>query len=311
MVVLLAAGASLAQVGAPQLGWIPDGTRIRPVYGIPAAAAIGAAVPAAADFAHITASPSRNYVLVSAADTGIVSIYQTESGFTPLAGAGIAPDSITLSPRGSAAALWFSSINQVQLVSGLPDSPSIRQLDASFLGSPPDALAIADDGAWFAGAWFAGAGAAGVYTFGPNGEVNRLPIEDRVTALAFFQGTHDLATASAASLQWTTGLEGLAQVSTLATFADSSPPAAAVAVTRDNATVIAVDRSGLITAAQIQTGASATLDCGCAPEGLFGIGPTAFRLTSLQNGSIKLFDSALTEVLYAPLALSQDSGAAQ
>src|SRR5580658_2541667 len=136
---LSAAAVALAQVGAPQLGWVPDGTGIRPVYGIPAAAAVGPAIPLDQDFSRIAASPARNYVLVSAgpdsAQAGVVSIYTPENGLVPLQGAGGAPDLVVLSPRGSAAALWFFSINQVQLVTGLPDAPAIRQVDASFLGS--------------------------------------------------------------------------------------------------------------------------------------------------------------------------------
>lgn len=308
--LLGATSAAMAQVGAPQLGWVQDGARIRTVYGMSAAAAVGAAVGSTQDFARIAGSTARNYVLVCAADTGIVSLYQPENGFTPLDGAGIAPDSMVLSPGGSAAALWFSSINQVQIVTGLPEAPSIRQLDASFLGSAPASVAISDDGAWLAGAWLGEA--AGVYTFGPNGEVSRLPLEDHVTALAFFQGTHDIAAASAASLQRVTGVGGFVQVSTLATFADSSPPAAAVAVTQDNRIMVAADRRGSITAVQIESGAATTTDCGCNPEGLFAMGPSAFRLTGLQDGAFKLFDAALGEVLFAPLALHPGAeGAAQ
>ena len=306
-----AAGAALGQVGAPQLGWVPDGARIRPVYGIPASAAVGLAVDAAQDFARIAASPSRNYVLVSAADTGIVSVYQPEIGLIPLEGAGIAPDSIVLSPGGSAAALWFSSINQVQIVTGLPSAPALRQVDASFLGSTPGSLAVSDDGAYLAGSWL-GEAATDVYAFGPNGEVNRLPIEDRVTAIAFFPGTHDLAAAGASGLQRVTGIGSFALVSTLAPFADSSAPAAAVAVTQDNRLIIAVDRSGFVTAVLIESGAAITVDCGCSPEGLFAMGPSAFRLTGLADGAFKLFDAALGEVLLAPLALHPGAeGAAQ
>jgi len=304
--LLGAAGAAMAQIDVPQLGWVPDGTRIRPVYGIPASASIGATL-ATQDFMRVAASASRNYVLVCATDTGIVSVYQPDTGLTPVYGAGIAPDSIVLSPGGSSAALWFNSINQVQIVTGLPEAPSIRQLDASFLGSSPDALALSDDGAWLAGTW-----TTGVYAFGPNGEVNRLPLEDRVTALGFFPGTHDIAAASTAGLLRVTGVGSFVQVSNLAAFADSSPPTAAIAVTQDNRVVIAVDRSGFITAVQIESGAAATIDCGCSPEGLFAMGPSAFRLTGLQGGSFKLFDAALGEVLFAPLALVQSAeGAAQ
>jgi hypothetical protein len=152
----------------------------------------------------------------------------------------------------------------------------------------------------------------GVYAFGPNGEVNRLPIEDRVTGLAFFPLTHDIAAASTAGLQRVTGIGSFVQISVLASFADSSPPAAAVAVTSDNKVVIAVNGAGTITSVQIESGTTASLDCGCSPEGLFPIGSSAFRLTSLQGGAFKLFDAALGEVLFAPLALVQSAeGAAQ
>jgi hypothetical protein len=73
-----------------------------------------------------------------------------------------------------------------------------------------------------------------------------------------------------------------------------------------------VDRSGLITAVQIDSGAAINVDCGCSPEGLFAMGSSAFRLTALQGGAFKLFDAAIGEVLFAPLALSESAaGAAQ
>ena len=302
-----AATAALAQVGAPQLGWVPDGARIRPVYGIPAAAAVGAAIPTDQDFSRIAVSPARNYVLVSAADTGSVSIYTTEHGLVPLEGAGGAPDLVVLSPRGSAAALWFSSIRQVQVVTGLPDAPAIRQQGASFLESAPGALALSDDGSWLAGVWSEGA-----YAFGPSGEVNRLPVEN-ATALAFFQGTRDLAAAGAAGLQMVTGIGGFAVVSSLLASADSSLQPVAVAATSDNRTILLADRSGSVTAVDVASGAATASDCGCLPEGLFGMGPAAFRLTGLDSGAFKLFDVARGEILFAPLALdvAQAEGAAK
>jgi len=307
---LSAAASAFAQVGAPQLGWIPDGTRIRPVYGIPAAAAIGAPIPADQDFSQIAASPARNFVLVAAADTGAVSIYTTEHGLVPLAGAGIAPDnapdSVTLSPRGSAAALWFSSMNQVQVVTGLPDAPAIRQFDASFLGSAPAALAISDDGAWVAGA-----GTSGVYAAGPNGEVSPLPV-DSATVLAFFQGTHSLAIAGASGLQMVTGIEGFAVVSNLLTPATSSQfIAVGIAVTSGNRTVVLAGQSGAVTAVDIASGTATVSDCGCQPKGLFGMGTSSFRLTGLEGGAFKLFDAASGEILFVPLAFTATEGAAQ
>jgi len=80
-------------------------------------------------------------------------------------------------------------------------------------------------------------------------------------------------------------------------------PAVAVALTADNLTVLAVDRGGFITAVRIGAGTGVTVDCACQPEGLFPMGPSSFRLTGLQDGAFKLFDAALGEVLFAPVAL--------
>jgi hypothetical protein len=304
-----AAASAFAQVGAPQLGWVPDGTRIRPVYGIPAAAAVGAPISADQDFSQIVSSPARNYVLVTAADTGTVSLYTTLRGIVPIAGAGNGPDSVVLSPLGSAAALWFSSVNQIQLVTGLPDAPVIRQLDAAFLGFAPGALAISDDGAWVAGTWVAGTGASGLYAFGPNGEVNRLPVES-ATTLGFFQGSHNLAAAGPGGLQMVTGVEGFAVISTLLASADSSLQPVGVAATSGNRTLLLADQSGSVTTIDIASGAAATSDCGCQPLGLFGMGPSAFRLTGLEGGAFKLFNAS-GEILFVPLALTETEGAGQ
>jgi len=301
---LISISSAFAQVSAPQMGWVPDGTRIRPVYGIPAAAAVGAPIPADQDFSQIAASPARNYVLVSASDSGTVSIYTAEHGLVALDGAGSAPESVVLSPRGSAAALWFSTSNQIQVITGLPDTPSIRRVDVSFLTSSPGSLAISDDGAWVAGIW-----TSGTYAFGPNSGVSRLPVES-AAAIAFFQGTHDLAAAGAAGLQMVTGIDGFAVASTLLGSADSSQPIA-VATTSDNKTLMLADQSGSVTAVDIATGAATTSSCGCQPAGLFGIGPSAFRLTGLDGGAFKLFDAANGEILFAPVALTQTEGAGQ
>jgi DNA-binding beta-propeller fold protein YncE len=303
--VLGTASFAFAQIGAPQLGWIPDGPRVRPVYGIPAAAAVGAPIPADQDYSQIAPSPARNYVVVSAADTGIVSIYTPEYGLVPLVGAGSAPDSVTLSPRGSSAVLWYASINQLQVITGLPDAPTIRQLNVSLLGPAPSELAVSDDGTWLATA-----GPRYVYAFGPNGEANRLPVES-AAAIAFFPGTHDLALASSAGVQMLTGIGGFVVASTLLASADSSLQPMAVAATSDSKAVVLTDHSGLLTAIDIGSGTATTSDCACQPAGLFGMGPSAFRLTGLDAGAFKLFDAASGQILFVPLAITETEGTAQ
>src|ERR1043166_4250604 len=41
--------------------------------------------------------------------------------------------------------------------------------------------------------------------------------------------------------------------------------------------IVVAGRAGLLLAIDLNTGASATVDCGCAPEGLFGLGGSGYR----------------------------------
>ncbi len=287
-----------AQVSAPQLGWIPDGAHIRPVSGLPAAAAVGAPVPSDEDFAQIVPSAARNYVLLSSAQSGAISIYSPESGIIPLKGAGNGPDLMALSPRGTAAAFWFTSTSQVQIVTGLPDAPVIRQVSAPLLVSAPDALAVADDGDWFAGSWI-----SGTYAFGSSGATIRLPIADRVTALTFLDGTRDLAVAGPAGLDLVTGVGGTLVVTNLFTSPSSSLQPVGLGAVSANRTLVMADRNGAVFAIDIASQSASTADCACQPDGLFRLASSAFRLTSLQNGAFKLFDASTGEILFAPVAL--------
>ena len=140
---------------------------------------------------------------------------------TPVAGLAAYPDAIVLSPLGSAAVLWFASSRLLEIVSGLPGSPAVRQVNASFLSAAssgaihsdvPASLAVSDDGAWGAGAW-----TSGVWGFGPNGEVRSLLAGDRAFALAFFAGRPDLAAATRAGVFSISDVGGSAAVSTLYT----------------------------------------------------------------------------------------------
>jgi hypothetical protein len=292
-----ALSAAPAQVSGPQLGWIPDGSHIRPVSGIPQAAAVGARVPSDQDFSQIAPSPDRNYVLVSAAQSGVVSIYSAESGIIPLNGAGNAPDLVTLSPRGFAAALWFASMSQVQIITGLPDAPVIRQVHAPLLGVAPDQLAITDDGEWIAGIW-----SSGTYAFGPNGETIRLPIADGVTALAFLEATHDLAAAGPAGLNLVSGIDGALFITNLLASSGSLQPAG-LGVAGKNQALIMADKNGTVTMLNLASKSVTRSDCTCQPEGLFPLAGAAFRLTSLNHGAFKLFDASTGQVLFAPVAL--------
>src|SRR5262249_49087973 len=136
---LLCAAAACGQVSQPILGYVPDGSHLRPVLGIPAAAAVSDVVNADQDFARIAVSPGKNYVLGSEGGSGCVSILK-DGILTPVNGASASPDQIAISPRGSAAALLYTGAGRVQVVTGLPGAPTIRDIGISFMDGAPSNL---------------------------------------------------------------------------------------------------------------------------------------------------------------------------
>ena len=302
--ILLAVSAAFAQVGAPPLGFVPDGApdgvKLRPVYGIPAAAAIAAPINYGRDFSTIAVSPSQTYAL--AADAASGAVFLLFSSAAPLTGASPSPDRIVLSPRGSSAALWFASAGRLQLVSGLPGSPSIQNVDAALVGELPAALAVADDGALAVGAF-----SDGLYAFGASGQIGRIPMRERAQALAFYSSSHDLAVATRMHVFKIADAGSQAATSTLYQGGQLHP--AGMAITWDGRHLVLGQNSGSLLNLDLQGGTDAEIDCGCSVEGVFPMAGSIFRVTAFDGFTFRLFDASSGSLFYVPLAATPSGGA--
>jgi DNA-binding beta-propeller fold protein YncE len=306
--ILLAASAAFAQVGAPALGFVPDGVpdglpheiKVRPVYGIPAAATVAAPIDYGRDFSTIAVSPSQTYAL--AADSASGAVFLLSSNAAPLAGASPNPDRIVLSPRGSSAGLWFASTGRLQFVSGLPGSPSIQNVDAALVGEVPLALAVADDGALAVGAF-----SDGLYAFGAGGPIGRIPMRERPQALAFYAGSHDLAAATRLDVFKIADAGSQAVTSTLYQGKQLDP--AGIAITWDGGHLVLAQNSGSLLNLDLQAGTDARIDCGCSVEGVFPMGASIFRVTAFDGFTFRLFDASSGSLFYVPLAMTPSGGA--
>jgi hypothetical protein len=300
-VVLLYVPA-VAQVSRPLLGYVPDGGRIRPVYGLAASAAVGSAFDQGRDLARIAVSPSQDYVLATAADTGEALLIAPGGSATHLDGVAAGADRIVMSPGGSAAALWFSATSHLQIVSGLPSAPSVLDIDATFRGAAPGALAVSDDGQWLVGAW-----PDGVYALGAAGQVNRLPLDVSgaagASALAFFHRRQDLAIATPTAILTITDVGGSAVPAVVYDGTANPLSPLAIATSFDNRRLAEADNAGTVLSIDLSSGVPASFDCGCAPEGLFAMGGSIFRLTGLDPGIVKLFDAVTGDILFVPPAM--------
>lgn len=289
--VLLLCAPAWGQVSAPVLGFLAEGDQVRPIFGVPAAAAV--ADPIRTGVKAASAIAARDSVLIVDAVEGGLSVL---SGGTlkHIAGARTAPAMAALSPAGQAAVLWFSPHSTIQVLSDLARAPVVREVSAPFLSAMPGALALSDDGTWMAGIW-----EDGTYAFGPQGEVMRLPLQETAVAIQFFPASHDLVLATARGL-WLVTDAGGRTAPRLLWQADPEEPFEALAVAGEAGRLHAVTRNGTILTVSPE-GDLTRLDCQCQPSGLSRLAGNVFRLTGLVNGAIKLFDADSGAVWFAPL----------
>jgi hypothetical protein len=313
--------AAFAQTGtltAPFLGYVPEGSHLRPMYGLPAAGAIGAAIEGP-DFSHIAVPPQQYFAVVSRADTGQVMVAQEvlTGGYalTAIPGASANPDIIAMSPGGASAALWIPATGHLQIATSLQTTPTLRDIDASFLNASPLAIAVTDDGQWAIVVV-----SYGIYAFGPGGQMVPLQTDPGVVALAFFHNSHNLALATPARATSIADVGGANQFSILNDYSAQSLSPRAIALSFDNQHAVVADATGKLVNISVSTGAASTANCACSPTGLYGITDAVFRLngttpagTSRSGPSpdLKLFDAAAGSVWIVPPALSESKGARQ
>ncbi len=275
---------AFGQIAAPRLGLVPDGASLRPVVGIPADAVVGSAIGYGQSFSQVVAAPILPFGLGVAADTGALVRLTADGAATIISGVSPKPDRIQFSPHGTAALVYFNSTKNAQVISGLPDNPSVRAINLSFMGTPK-AMAVSDDGQRLASSWI-----NVTYEFGPNGSIAAyLPGQ----ALAYIAGGSDLGIVSATGF-----LVGLGP--TAFPFLKAIDPVGAV---YENHRVIVSNSDGTILTLQLDAGTSSTLDCQCVPAGLFAMSGQAYRISNLQAGAFKILDTSQNAIWFAPVAL--------
>src|SRR6266849_8047638 len=130
IVVLFVASASMRSqdsLSGPNLGyvWDPAVAGLRMIRGIPGSATLGPALALGLDLNYAEVSRRQDYALgVVRASQQIVTIdlRTAERTWRPIDAS--APDRFEMSPTGSSAALYFRQSSSLQVLTGLPASPS-------------------------------------------------------------------------------------------------------------------------------------------------------------------------------------------
>lgn len=291
----------------PVLGFVLDSSahRLRPLLGVPGAAVMGQPLDIDMDIADAALSPRQDYALVLTGNSRDVQLLRLSSGsasLAPIAGVVSAPDRISLSPTGSAAALYCQTTGTVQIVTGLPDAPVLAwEIAVAAGGQQVTALAISDDGRVLAAGLD---GAAALLLWTPDGSTASVQLAQGIRAIAFRPRTQDAAAATANN-----------QLFLLADITHNSQPLlaagadegiagpVALAFSSDGQRLFAANSdSGAITTSDLAQGITSTLDCHCQPTGLDRLrGSAVFRLTEAQS-SLLLFDGSTnpSRILFVP-----------
>jgi hypothetical protein len=311
-------GAAWAQVQGPVMGYLPDSGTLRTMSGIPAAGSVGSAIIPSGVFSHIEVSPSQTQALAVAAGSGAVMLYSIASGTSvAVQGVASAPDRIIFSPSGTAAGLWFSNTRHFQLLNSVSATPAINDIDFSFTESDPTSLAVSDDGKWMVGAWPFSA-----YAVGPSGYAIVLPVGGAAEAVCFFHGRDDVAAITSSQATLITDIAGAVTPNVIWSKPNDPPPAdaatappveiaVALATSVDNRYLSVAGNLGALSTFDLTAGTSVGVNCACAPASLYGMGGALFRLTSLTDGVVKVFDASSNEVWFVPLAMTAANGGQQ
>jgi hypothetical protein len=282
-------------VGMPVLGFTFDSSQgtIRALRGIPGAALVDDPLDTGFPIASAAISPGRDYALaVSSADRQLrlVSL-QNPAAPIPISGVTDPAERIVFSPSGRSALLYRRS-GPAQVLTGLPDNLSVRDLSLPDLDGGSAALAISDDG--MLAAISAGREETdAVWLAAPDGTPRQLPLS-AATALAFREGAHDLLSVSAqGDVYLVRSLDSTAEYRLVYSGDPGISGSFAVRFSTNGTQAYAASHRGRLTVIDLNGGSATALDCGCHPEGLEPLAlQNVFRLTSVSTSPVMLLDAS-------------------
>jgi hypothetical protein len=309
LTAVLSAGLAFGgepSLSGPQLGLVFDSATecLRPITGIPGAAITGAPLPLGVAISRAEISPAQDAALVVGARRSAVSLVRATGGdwvLTVLEGVQAAPARMIFSASGGAAALYYAG-GRVQILTGLAGTPGIAaEVDVSSLPTPVTALAIDDAAAYL----LLAAGppeAVSLYRVEANSAASLLGSFRSVSAVRLFSaGQQALVTDTLAGAVYRIiDPAGTAALQLVAGEGDGIAGLVAAETDAGGQRVFAVSSNGTVFVSDFNGGPATTLDCNCAPTGLFRLaGPATFRLTEPGSGPIQLLDAGNTPRIVA------------
>ena len=280
----------------PVLGYVIDAAgSVHRMPGLPGASWLSPPLHFGTRLATGTVSPRQDYILgLTAADRRAL-VLRFDGGTALLAGVDAGAGRLVLSPSGTAAAFAFDAPARLQIVTGLPDAPTVAgSVDLSPLAGAPGAIELSDDGTALLASVPSGDGAA-LFALSPQSAPRLLMNGGDFAALAFLRNSGDAIVAD--RLRNTLYRLRGAEIAPLAAAADGVSAPVSVAAAADGSRFFVVNAAtatvGFVGAAG---GPLTLLSCGCSPTTLAPLaGNAVFRLTEVSDDPLWLIDADALE----------------
>jgi hypothetical protein len=331
-----------AVIAHPYLGYAYDASRgaIRPLSGVPGAAIMGAPLDLRFRLAAAAISPRQDFALaVSAADNQVrlivlgprmaganpvvtramshpdlmtlsasgsaAVLYPRMAGASPLVTDAMPhPDLMTFSASGSAAVLYQKSPARLQILTGLPDSPAVQEVNAGLVANPPVSLAVSDDGELVLMAPEA-TDSDPVWLLTAQGASLRMLLPGSTGAVSFYGGAQDaLAATRSGDIYLVRNAGSSPDVRLIRAGDDQTSEPIAIQFSADGKQAYTANARGFLSTVDLLTGSASSISCQCQPVGLQPLqSGTLFRLTDVTNLPVMLFEPSKTEprIWFVPL----------
>ncbi len=263
--------------------------QVRPVVGAAGAAVLGETLTAPAETGRIWISPSGAYAIAERNDDQPISVFAGLGTASPslrvLDGGMLQADSIEFSRSGSTAAIYSKELRRVQVIRGLPDLPSVRNLDLGSLSGDVTALTPSEDGSTLLVAVSGPASGGGVFRIGADNGIAPVLADVNAASLQFVSASSALVADAGGnrilSISFDAGREPQSKVLAGADAGVDHP--VGVAVLSDGRTVVALNsNSKTALCIDIQSGETKPVSLP-APA-------TALRAVQVPNGIAILTD---------------------
>lgn len=300
--------SSDSSVRIPLLGFAArEGLDIRPILGSVEASGLAPSLSLPSGVSAVMLAPGQRYMLAVLDQVMISGLTPDGAGpFNPISGAMASVDRVDFSPSGSAAILYSSSAQHLQILAGLPDSPNVvLDVDTRPWAKTLTAAAVSDDAAVVLVSLSDGDSAV-IAVLGGAGQPNTAANVSAVPAMRFIGKTHDavavdsqanqvfLLRAEQDELYSTRLLAGESQGVTAPADVELSTDGSRVYVSNSGTNVISI--------LDIATGNQLSLNCDFALAGFQRLIGSVVRVTGRNTNSVWVMDtdSASPRISFVP-----------